>query len=437
MLDDNVPKPWQGQTTLVFALAAAAMGLGNILRLPFLMGEHGGAPFFLAYVVTVFLVVAPLLAAEVMLGSHGRGSPIGAIRWASDQAGRSHYWSLLGVGQAFLALALLVLLALLASWMIEVAVALNRLELSAASGLEVAQYFGQLTQMGHLSLQWPALAAAVIAAALGPQYAMAVIGWLVLPVMVVGLLSVMQYAVGAGDLAAAGNYLFAADYENFEQTGVFQGILSGLLTAGAGLGIGSCFGAHAPRNLPFLRSVIAALVLDTAGVILVAIALIPLLSTANVLPDQGLGFLFIGVPYAFANLPLGEVYGPIFFGVAALACFATMVALMEPIIMILRRELNLSRAIASLLTGCLVFLVIWILPLFESITDLVSRLIDSGVLATMLLLGLFVGWQLPRPVVRGEMYREPPWLFVVWWYLLRFVVPPVLTVILCIHIFTV
>ena len=114
-----------------------------------------------------------------------------------------------------------------------------------------------------------------------------------------------------------------------------------------------------------------------------------------------------------------------------------MVAVMEPIIMILRRELNLSRAIASLLTGCLVFLVIWILPLFESITDLVSRLIDSGVLATMLLLGLFVGWQLPRPVVRGEMYREPPWLFVVWWYLLRFVVPPVLTVILCIHIFTV
>ncbi|NCX49754.1 MAG: hypothetical protein EBW81_09755 [Gammaproteobacteria bacterium] len=93
MLDDNVPKPWQGQTTLVFALAAAAMGLGNILRLPFLMGEHGGAPFFLTYLATVFLVAAPLLASEVMLGSHGRGSPIGAIRWASDQAGRSHHWS--------------------------------------------------------------------------------------------------------------------------------------------------------------------------------------------------------------------------------------------------------------------------------------------------------------------------------------------------------
>jgi len=33
------------------------------------------------------------------------------------------------------------------------------------------------------------------------------------------------------------------------------------------------------------------------------------------------------------------------------------------------------------------------------------------------------------------MYREPPWLFIVWWYLLRFAVPPVLLVILCIQLF--
>ena len=103
--------------------------------------------------------------------------------------------------------------------------------------------------------------------------------------------------------------------------------------------------------------------------------------------------------------------------------------------MILRRELNLSRGLASLFTGGLVYLVIWMLPLFESVTNLASRLIDSGVLVTMLLLGLFVGWRLPRPVVRGEMYREPPWLFVVWWYLLRFAVPPVLLVILCVQLF--
>ena len=87
MLDDNVPRPWQGQTTLVFALAAVAVGLGNFFRLPYLMGEHGGAPFFIAYMLTVASVSAPLLAAEVMLGSSGRGSPVGALRWAQTNQG--------------------------------------------------------------------------------------------------------------------------------------------------------------------------------------------------------------------------------------------------------------------------------------------------------------------------------------------------------------
>ena len=187
----------------------------------------------------------------------------------------------------------------------------------------------------------------------------------------------MQYAVDFGDLVATGRFLFASDYAGFTQRGVFAGILSGLLTAGAGLGIGSCFGAHAPRNLPLLRSVIAALVLDTAGVILIAVALIPLLTSSNVVPSQGLGFLFIGVPYAFANLPLGEIYGAIFFGVAALACFATIVALMEPAIMVLRREVGLSRAIAALLTGGATCLLVWLLPLFQSIDRKSTRLNSS------------------------------------------------------------
>jgi len=435
VLDDNVPKPWQGQTTLVFALAAAAMGLGNVLRLPYLIGEHGGAPFFLTYALTVFLVAAPLLAAEVMLGSHGRGSPIGALRWASDQAGRSHLWSLLGAVQACLAMVLLALLVLLASWMLELALVINRLELSAASAIEVSDYVGGMIQTGQGTLRWALLAGAVLAAALGPQYAMAVIGWLVLPTIAVGLLSLVQYAVDFGDLAATGRFLFASDYAGFTQRGIFAGILSGLLTAGAGLGIGSCFGAHAPRNLPLLRSVIAALVLDTAGVILIAVALIPLLTSSNVVPNQGLGFLFIGVSYAFANLPLGEIYGAIFFGVAALACFATIVALMEPAIMVLRRELGLSRTIAALLTGGATCLLVWLLPLFQSMTEWGGRVVDVSVMAVMLLLALFVGWRLPRPVVRGELYREPAWLFLFWWYLLRFVVPLILLVALCLSVF--
>ena len=36
----------------------------------------------------------------------------------------------------------------------------------------------------------------------------------------------------------------------------------------------------------------------------------------------------------------------------------------------------------------------------------------------------FVGWLMPRPVLRGELYRKPRWLFHLWWFVLRWFVPP-------------
>ena len=53
VLDDNIPQPWRARSTLVLTLALVAVGLGNLQRLPYLIGEHGGGPFFLSYVVAL------------------------------------------------------------------------------------------------------------------------------------------------------------------------------------------------------------------------------------------------------------------------------------------------------------------------------------------------------------------------------------------------
>jgi hypothetical protein len=53
----------------------------------------------------------------------------------------------------------------------------------------------------------------------------------------------------------------------------------------------------------------------------------------------------------------------------------------------------------------------------------VSALINSGLPISLLALALFVGWRMPRPIVRGEFFREPRWLFLLWWELVRIVTP--------------
>ena len=63
-----------------------------------------------------------------------------------------------------------------------------------------------------------------------------------------------------------------------------MGMLSGVLTLVAGLGVGSVFGARSPKNMPLLRAVIAAAILDVAFMLATAVALLPLLGATNVLP---------------------------------------------------------------------------------------------------------------------------------------------------------
>ena len=75
-LDNNVQKPWRGQTTLILALLAVALGMGNVLRLPYIIGEQGGGAFLIVYCAVLAIVVGPLLIAELTLGSLGRASPM-------------------------------------------------------------------------------------------------------------------------------------------------------------------------------------------------------------------------------------------------------------------------------------------------------------------------------------------------------------------------
>lgn len=439
LLDDNVPQPWQGRTTLVFALASAAIGVGNIFRFPYLLGEHGGAPFFIAYAATLLLVVVPVLVAEVMLGSHGRGSPLGAMRWAADQSGRWVSWSWLGTVQALIGLLLAVEMVQVAAWFVDRAELLHDGQMAAASAADMANNFAALTN-NHPRM-WLLMGGLLIAAgtlsALGIQVAMLVIGWLVLPAMSVAMLGLLDYSLNEGDLKLAGEFLFARQYDRFNFAGVMAGMTSALCTMAAGVGVGLCFGARTPRDVSLLRSVAAASLLDTAFAVALAVAVQPLLFASNTLPAEGLALVFVAIPYAYTNLSLGDVYGALFFGTMALASFAALIVFMQPAMQILRQQGGMRRVSSTLLVISSVFTLALILTERGASALLWLDVSLSSVLLplSMLLVAVFVGWRMPRPIVRGELYREPYWLFVSWWELLRLIVPTVIGLIVVWRLF--
>jgi len=423
-LDNNVQKPWRGQTTLILALLAVALGMGNVLRLPYIIGEQGGGAFLIVYCLVLATVVGPLLIAELTLGSLGRASPMGSIQWVAALASRDTRWRWIGALQAVLAFLVATLHLVPIVIGVEAGYALYQGEWGAGSAGEIVAALSEVETADHLRVLGLVVVVVVFTALPGPQVVLAVVGWLLVPLILGMLYIALNFAFDVGDLSAANEWLFKYRPEQLSQQGALTAALAALSTLGAGVGIGLVFGSRSPQGLPLVRSVIAVGILDTAIMLLTAIVIVAVTAAVDVRMTQGLALLVVSLPYAFVNLPTGELYGMLIMASILLSSLAALIALIEPMVAILARELELPRLIAMGAIAAALYVAASL-----AITEANFRQTIDGWLVPILIpfvLGvtaLFTAWRVPRPLLRGEKYREPFPVFYAWFLLLRWVAP--------------
>ena len=405
-----------------------AAGLGNLQRFPYLMGEHGGGAFFVMYLVALCVLSVPVLIAEVAIGSLGRGSPGLALHWAASVGNLDSRWRFLGVAQALLGLVFAAVAILTAVWCLHCVSVLYSGQLASASAIDVATDFLAFVddRPAQFTRTLLLLVAAGSVSALGIRFGMGFLAWACLPAVAITLLGVLDFTFVHTDMRPVQDFLFSYRADDWQMGAFGQALGAAGVTLGAGLGIGMAFGAQSPTGLPWGRSVLAVAVIDSSFLVVTAVIVSALLFESNVSPVEGLAGLFIGLPYAFANLPLGEIYGALFFAATALLAWGAAAVLLEPTVLLLANEWQLGRVSGAVLGATLVVLIVAVLlfggtlPLLRVGTWSMQWLLPCSVFVT----AWFVGWLIPRPVLRGELYREPTWLFRLWWFVLRWLAPP-------------
>ena len=423
-MDSNVQQPWRGQTTLIFALLAVSLGLGNILRLPYVIGEQGGGAFLLVYVSVLALVVGPVLIAELTMGSIGRSSPMASIQWVASLAGRDTRWRWIGALQAVLAFMIATLLLVPLVLGAEASLYLYSGDWDSVSASEIITTLSAIESADHLRVLGVLIALVIVAALPGPQVVLLLAGWILMPLILLMTYSALGYTFEVGDISAANEWLFKYRPEQLTQSGAVTAALAALSSLGAGVGVGLVFGSRSPAGLPLVRSVIAVGILDTAAMLLLAIIVVAVTAAVDVEMTQGLALLVVSIPYAFANLPTGELFGLLVMMSILLASLAALIALIEPMVSILRREMDVPRPIAM----AVVAFALWVSASFALANPVARLTIDSWLVPVMvpMVLGLtavFTGWRVPRPILRGEKYRERFTVFYLWFIITRWVTP--------------
>src|SRR5690554_3156723 len=92
----SIAKRWSSRLLFVLASTAAAVGLGNIWKFPYITGENGGGAFVFVYLICIALIGVPIMIAEVLIGRRGRHTPGYSTLKLARESGRHSAWQVTG-----------------------------------------------------------------------------------------------------------------------------------------------------------------------------------------------------------------------------------------------------------------------------------------------------------------------------------------------------
>ncbi|MEO0814852.1 MAG: sodium-dependent transporter, partial [Myxococcota bacterium] len=85
-----------GRLGFILAATGSAVGLGNLWKFPYMTYANEGGSFVLVYLVSVLLIGAPLMMAEIVIGRRAQASPVGALQKLAAEVKKTKAWGLLG-----------------------------------------------------------------------------------------------------------------------------------------------------------------------------------------------------------------------------------------------------------------------------------------------------------------------------------------------------
>lgn len=78
--NNNQRDKWASKLGFILAAAGSAVGLGNLWKFPYSVGNNGGGAFVMIYFIFLILIGFPLMLAAITLGRKTQLSAVGAYR---------------------------------------------------------------------------------------------------------------------------------------------------------------------------------------------------------------------------------------------------------------------------------------------------------------------------------------------------------------------
>ncbi|TVO68828.1 sodium-dependent transporter [Denitromonas ohlonensis] len=427
---------WSSRMGFMLAAVGSAVGLGNIWKFPYMVGQSGGAAFVAVYLICIAMIGLPIIVAEWMIGRRGQKNPINTMADLAEANGRSKGWVMVGVSGTLAGFLILSFYSVIGGWALSylidaVSGGFTGMDKDAAG----AAFSGMLGNPGSLTIWHTAfmvLTAGVVA--MGVAGGLERASKILMPALGVLLALMVGYGAASSGFGQALEYLFAPDFSKLTGEVVLAALGHAFFTLSLGMGVMIAYGSYLGEKVDLLRAARTVAIMDTVIALAAGLAIFPIVFANGLDPAAGPGLIFVTLPLVFGQVTGGVILAGMFFLLLTFAALTSAISLLEPSVELLQERTPLGRVGATLLASAVIWALgiaallsfnVWsdVLIFGNNIFDLLDKL-TSKFLLPLTALGavLFVGWCLDRDSVRDELNLSSGG-FALWNLVVRFVAP--------------
>ena len=410
---------------MILATAGGAVGLGNVWRFPYMAGQEGGAAFILVYIGCVLLLGIPCMISEFIIGRHGASNTARAYTKLSNGTA----WKWVGYLEVLTGFLITGYYAVVSGWCLQYVYASIMGELHGDPTF-VANYFKEFSADPIRPVMWTVAIFLICHFVIihGVRGGIEKASKVMMPLLFILLLIIVVSSCLLPDAGKGIEFLLKPDFGKVDRN-VFLNAL------------GQSF--YFSRQTNLLKSAIQISAIDLIVAVLAGLMIFPAAFSVGISPDSGPSLIFITLPNvfneAFASMPvLGWIISLMFYVLLSVAALTSLMSLHEVNTSFFYEELKIDRKKGAMIVTVACAIIGAFCSLSLGATDKLSfggkTLFDwfdfvTGQLflpTAGLLTCLFLGWYVPKKVVKDEFTN---WgtlkgqVFHVYLFLIKFICP--------------
>lgn len=312
--------------------AGCAIGIGNVWRFPYMVGENGGGLFVIVYIFFLLALGVPIMTMEYAMGRASRKSILPAYKKLEPKGSKWHIFGYFAIGGNYL---LLMFYSVVSGWMLRyfVLTVTGRFEGLDAAGVSAVYQEMMGSPLVLVLYMVFTMIITVIVTSAGLQVGVEKVTKIMMIALIIIMLGLGVHSLTLDGAAEGISFYLMPNAENVKKAGLgnvlYAALNQSFFTLSLGIGSMEIFGSYINKDRSLFGEAILVAGLDTFVAIVAGLITIPACFSFGVAPDKGPSLIFLTLPNVFLSLKGGRIIGSFFFLFMYFAALSTMIGVFE------------------------------------------------------------------------------------------------------------